>query len=381
MIGLDRTLCCLEKHVVVNGKATLVGERPPVSDWIGAEKTHADPHCLRTLFELEAKPFSVDAPARYSAMAKFLGKSDPWEHVHPTRRLWWALDTIKQAGRLASQCGRSYQFGVFAPTSKLFDLLKPWRVDPSVKDSDDVNAVSCVSEDGWLNPPTYNRFGTRTGRLTVTDGPRVLTVRHDTRERFKAIDDDHEILQFDFSALEARVALGLAGRDLALEDDPYLVIAELMGSKERDEAKAATFSALYSDPTAKTLRDPRVSKVRRIFKLGETFGDLKKAWEQHGEVRNLYGRVITSPIEETLYNNYVQSTGADVVLLGFKQLIPTLLELGAVPHFFLHDALFASVPRLRIREASEAASKGVSVQDFKLSFPIKASTVDGRPIV
>lgn len=381
MIGLDRTLCGLEKHVVVNGKNSLVEQRPAECDWIGVEKTHSDPHCLRTLFELEAKPFSVDPPTRYATLASFFSKGDAWELVHPTRRLWWAIDTIKQAASLVSSCDRRYQRDVFAPCNALFELLRPWRVDPAVKDSDDVNASTCVSEDGWLNPPTYNPFGTRTGRLTVTEGPRVLTVRHDTRDLFRPIDDDHELVQFDYSALEARVALALAGREVPIDADPYLIIAELMGSKEREKAKSATFSALYSDPTAKTQRDPRVSKVRRIFKLGETFTSLKKSKEESGCVRNFYGRVIPDPIEETLYNNYVQSTGADVVLLGFKQLIPTLLELGAVPHFFLHDALFASVPRSKVREASEIVGRGVSVQDYKLPFPIKASIVGGRPIV
>lgn len=370
----------MEKHVVVNGKTCLVSERPDC-DWVGGSKDYSDPRCLRTLFELESKEFLVDPPQRYTTMVASLGKSDPWELVHPTRRLWWAQDTAKKAERLAATCSRAYQRDVFAPCSTIFDRLKPWRVDEAVKDSDDANAITCVTDDGWLNPPTYNRFGTRTGRLTVTDGPRVLTVRHDTRALFKAIDDEHELLQFDFAALEARCALGLADRHIDLKDDPYAVIAELMGAKDRDEAKSATFSALYSDPTAKTQKDPRVSKVRRIFKLGETFTSLKRAWQDDGAVRNLYGRVIPDPIEETLYNNYVQSTGADVVMLGFNQLEPRLRELGVVVHFLLHDALFASVPKANVSQASKLAAEGVSVQGFKLLFPIKASRADGRPIV
>jgi hypothetical protein len=380
VIGVDRALCGLEKHVVVNGKTCLVSERPGC-DWVGASKEYADPHCLRTLFELESKEFSVDPPQRYATMATSLGKSDPWELVHPTRRLWWAQDTAKRAERLAAACSRSYQRDVFAPCTAIFERLQPWRVDARVKDSDDANAVSCLTDDGWLHPPTYNRFGTRTGRLTVTEGPRVLTVRHDTRALFRAVDDDHEMLQFDFAALEARCALGLAGRHIDLKDDPYAVIAELMGAKDRDEAKSATFSALYSDPTAKTQKDPRVSKVRRIFKLGETFTSLKRAWQEDGVVRNMYGRVIPDPIEETLYNNYVQSTGADVVMLGFNELEPRLRELGVVVHFLLHDALFASVPKMNVGQASKLAAEGVSVQGFKLLFPIKASRADGRPIV
>lgn len=380
MIGIDRALCGLEKHVVVNGKTSLVSERPDC-DWVGSTKTYSDPRCLRTLFELEAKPFPVDPPQKYAALGASLGRQDPWELVHPTRRLWWAQDTAKRAEKLANECSRAYQRDVFAPCTAIFNRLQPWRCDPSVKESDDANAVSCVTEDGWLAPPTYNRFGTRTGRLTVTEGPRVLTIRHDTRALFKAIDDDHELLQFDFAALEARCALGLAGRPVDLHEDPYTVIAELMSAKDRDEAKSATFSALYSDPTAKTQRDPRVSKVRRIFKLGETFTSLKRAWQEDGVVRNMYGRVIPDPIEETLYNNYVQSTSADVVMLGFNQLEPRLRELGVVVHFLLHDALFASVPKGSVTRAAKLAEEGVSVQGFKLLFPVKASTAAGRPIV
>ncbi len=382
MIGVDKALCGLEKHVAwapkLGSRVQLVDDLPLC--WVGATPDRADPGCLRTLFELEAKPFAVDPPGRFAAMASFLGKEDPWGHVHPTRRAWWAAAKAKEAWGLFKACDVRYHRQVFAPCSALFAELKPWRVDPSVKDSTDLNAATCVSEDGWLSPPTYNRFGTRTGRLTVTDGPRVLTVRHDTRGLFRPVDGDHELVQFDFSALEARVALSLAGRSVAVEEDPYLVIAGLMGSKERDEAKSATFAALYSDPTAKTQKDPRTSKVRRIFKLGETFAKLKESKES-GQVRNFYGRVIPDTIDETLYNNYVQSTGADVVLLGFARLMPALLGLGCVPHFFLHDALFCSVPKAALAEASETASKGVSVQGFELLFPIKASTVGERPTV
>lgn len=380
MIGVDRGLCSLEKHVVTNGKVSLVEERPDC-DWVGIEKDFANAQCLRTLFDLEAKQFSVDPPVRFVAMSKSFGKADPWELVHPTRRLWWAVDLAKSAERLASECERRYHAEVFVPCSSIFQRLRPWRVDPSVKDSSDANASTCVSDDGWLNPPEYNRFGTKTGRLTVTSGPRVLTVRHDTRALFRPIDADHRLLQLDFSALEARCALALAGRDTELEEDPYTTIAELMGSKERDEAKSATFAALYSDPTAKTQKDPRVSKVRRIFKLGETFKRLKDDWKSSGVVRNFYGRVITDPEEATLYNNYVQSTGADVVLMGFTQLEARLRSLGVVSHFLLHDALYVSVPKSTVKEASKLSAEGVTVPGFKLPFPIKATAVDERPIV
>jgi hypothetical protein len=381
VICVDRALCSFEKHIVVNGKVSLVKKRP-VCDWIGNSVSHVDPYCLRTLFNLENKTFDVTPPVRYVEMTRFFGRKDTWEFVHPTHRLWWAVDLAKAAEDLAMKCQRVYHCEIFVPTSQIFEQLKPWRIDPSIANSDDVNALTCMPDaDGWVYPPTYNRFGTRTGRLTITHGPRVLTVKQDTRALFRPIDENHELVQFDFSSLEARVALALAGREVSVDADPYHIIAKLMNVKERDDAKSATFAALYSDPTATTQKDPRVSRVRRIFKLGETFASLKQNWQREGAVRNLYGRLISEPEEATLYNNYVQSTGADVVLLGFKQLITVLLELECVPHFLLHDALFVSVPKRRLQEASQVAIEGVTVKNFALSFPIKTSIVEKRPTV
>lgn len=382
MIGIDRALAELDRHLFIGkGKVTSADARPPGCDWIGLAQDHTDPGCLLTLFELENVPFDTSPPTRFDKVSELLGKRNPWALVHPTRRLWWAADKIKEAFTLLSSCDRSYHRDVFTQTTSLFSKLKPWRVNPDIAKSDDPMAASCVGNEGWAAPPEYNRFGTRTGRLTVVEGARVLTVRQGTRAFFEAVDPDHLMVQFDFSCLEARVALGLAGKEVALDADPYAAIAKLMGVGDRDEAKRATFAALYSDPTDANQRDPRVSTVRRIFKLGETFNALKRSIDSGKPTRNFYGRVIPDTVESTLYSNYVQSTGCDVTLLGFKQLEERLDGLRAIPHFLLHDALFASVPAKKLKDASRLAAEGVNVQNFKLPFPIKASTTSGRPIL
>jgi hypothetical protein len=382
MIGIDRTLTGLDKHLFIDGgKTSLLDERPVSSDWVGLEQDHADLGCVLTLLELEGRTLDTTAPARFDKVSELLGKRDPWALVHPSRRLWWGIDKLKEASALVDSGDRSYHRDVFVPSTEIFKRLTPWRVNPSIVDTDDPMAASCWFEDGWAAPPTYNRFGTRTGRLTVVGGPRVLTVRQATRERFVAVDVDHLMVSFDFSSLEARVALGLAGKEVPVDVDPYVAIAKLMKVDDRDAAKSATFAALYSDPTDASQRDPRVSTVRRIFKLGEAFARLKRSMDTGVAVRNLYGRVIPEATEATLYNNYVQSTGCDVTLLGFCQLERGLSLLGVKPHFLLHDALFASVPVKCLKEAACLASLGVNVPNFKLPFPIKASTTSGRPIV
>jgi len=382
MIGIDRKFCDLEKHVFTDaGRPTLTLERLIGCDWVGLVTDHTDPGCILTLFELEGKAFDTAVPQKFDKVSELLGKHNPWALIHPSRRLWWALDKLKEAQSLVDACDRSYHRDVFVPCTSLFAKLTPWRVDPGVIDSDDPMAVSCHGSNGWVEPPTYNRFGTRTGRLTVTEGARVLTVRQTTRAFFVGVDPDHLMVQFDFTSLEARVALTLARQEVSVNVDPYVEIAKLMSIADRDEAKRATFVALYSDPTDANQRDPRVSTVRRIFKLGEQFTRLKRSMDAGMPVRNFYGRVIQDVTEATLYSNYVQSTGCDVTLLGFQQLTRALEIFDVKPHFLLHDALFASVPVKHLKNAARLAALGVNVPNFKLPFPIKASTTTGRPIL
>jgi hypothetical protein len=380
MIGIDGALCGLDKHIVVGDKTSLAEARPAGCDWVGLSQNHADSGCVLTLLELEGASVDLAPPAGFAKMAATFGKA-PWELVQPSRRFWWGVDKLKETAALVGSTQRSYHRDVFVPCTEVFASLTPWRVDPAMATLDDPMAPSFATADGWVSPPTYNRFGTRTGRLTVTDGPRVLTARQSTRAHLRAVDEDHLMVQFDFSCLEARVALGLAGKEVEPDADPYTAIAKLMNIEERDEAKRATFAALYSDPTAANQRDPRVSLARRVFKLGEYFITLKRSLDEVGSVRNFYGRLIPETIEATVYSNYVQSTACDVTLLGFRELASGLAAMGVKPHFLLHDALFASVPLTMLKDAARFSASGVKVPGFKLPFPIKASTTTGRPIL
>ena len=69
MIGIDRRLCGLEKHVMLSdGKASFSVERL-VGDWVGTTQNHADPGCMLTLFELEGKKHAKNLTAEEKALA------------------------------------------------------------------------------------------------------------------------------------------------------------------------------------------------------------------------------------------------------------------------------------------------------------------------
>lgn len=387
MIGLEKDVCSLSKHVyLVDDKLETSCERFPDAGWIGVEADDSDPKCLRTLFKLEGHELDTSPPTRYALARAALSPTsrpeacDVWRIVDPARRLAWARDVLRTAKGLVDRSNATYQIETFVPCGRILQSFKPFRVsDDMVSTDDPVAATFARDEHGLVHPPTYNRFGTRTGRMTVVAGPRVLTARVATRELMRPVDDDHVLVSWDYSSLEARVALALAGKPAKASQDPYEVIGKAIKLKSRDEAKNATFSAIYSDPTANDRLDVKVSLVRRVFKLGETYLALSAEREANsGRVRNLYGRLIDVTGSDTLYNNYVQSTGADVVLLGFLSLLDPILQMGVVPHFVLHDALFASVPRSRLSDLDALGQAGASVPRLECVFPLKTTIVGER---
>lgn len=372
-VGLDGALFGERKGVAFVAGALAASVRKNGLYWLSERPDYADPWCARTLLKLERRELSVAPPERYARMLSTLGASpdDVWKVVDPSVRRRWAKDLLRRASDALDAVDPTYHRDHFAPTSRLLSALRPWRARRSIADSDDPEARSCAPDaEGLVRPPTYDRFGTRTGRMTVADGPRILTVRKSTRELFSPVDDEHVLASFDFASLEARIALALAGRPAARDEDPYELVRRRAGASSREEAKRSTFSALYSDPTSERGADPTTASTRRLFRLGETFARLRA----EERPRNLYGRLLDSP-PETLYNNYVQSTGADAVLHGFLDFLGRPEARSIVPHFLLHDALFASVPRDVLEPLSHVAAEGVRAPSLDCSFPLAVAVV------
>lgn len=384
MIGLEKDICHLSKHIYINGnKFNTSSSRLLSARWISPQLDDGDSSCIRTLFKLEGHEFDVLPPSSYIRARAILDASnspdisDVWHIMDTTHRLMWARNKLQIAQSLLQQSNDEYQQKYFAPTSKVLKSLKPFRISNEIVNcADPVANTFVIDQNGFVCCPTYNRFGTRTGRMTIANGPRVLTARQETREFLKPIDQDHVLVSWDYSSLEARVALALANKPAQASEDPYEVIGKAIKIASREEAKNATFAAIYSDPTANDHINVKISLVRRVFKLGETFISLLNEQENNnGRVRNLYGRLIDVTGSNTLYNNYVQSTSADVVLLGFLALLDSILQLNVVPHFVLHDALFASVPKKYLNEFKMLGLKGVYVPKIDSVFPLKTSIV------
>jgi len=208
------------------------------------------------------------------------------------------------------------------------------------------------SRDNFLSLPKYSVTKTLTGRMTITEGPQILTAPKLIRKYFKSSYPGGKIAQVDFVSHEPRTAMLLTDKDLGSD------IYESLGSKlfdkpvSRSAVKKLVLCAVYgaSESTLKKGLPEGVNikrlveKTKSILNYDMVVREQKKNYESTGRIKNFFGRPIkpSSARDSLLYNNYIQSTGVDVALLGFGQILdkaPSRVR----PIFFIHDAMLVDI--------------------------------------
>jgi len=164
-------------------------------------------------------------------------------------------------------------------------------------------------------------------------------------------------------------------------EDMYGEVAEkIFGDRQnRDAVKVAVISELYG-AAKESLRarlgisqakiDAFVRGINEYFQLDALRARLE-AQAQSGKIINKFGRPLSVDPEakNTLVNTYVQSTGVDVAMMGFNQVLKQLGTDGIRPLFVLHDALILDVRADRMQDAAQV--KSVRVQGYDADFPLK----------
>ena len=180
---------------------------------------------------------------------------------------------------------------------------------------------------GVLAKPSYVRTKTKTGRLSVTSGPNVLTMHSDLR---KGLVDGYSI---DFVSIEPNVLLVSQGREPRTDIYDTLQRDIFGGKISRAKVKIATMAALYGsgrgDKFAKLIED--------YFKVPEKIKELE-ARVENDSIRNMFGRLINlnGISGKHLLALWLQSSAADAALYGFYN-FSKLVDI--VPHWIIHDGL------------------------------------------
>jgi len=234
---------------------------------------------------------------------------------------------------------------------------------------------------GFAHPVIYDRFSTRTGRLTVSDGPNFLVLKKDNRKIIKSSFEDGRVVSLDFKALEARIVLAEAGR-YSDASDIYedISVTQFKGILPRDVVKTAVLAELYGiSRNALRIRlgvsdqklDEFIRVIKEYFKVEQLRSRLKEQLTSVGKIINRFGRPLGIPDgqDNLLINTYAQSSGVDVSLLGFDKVLSDLGSDGIRPLFVLHDAIILDVRPDRVEDVKRV--KDVEIPTYDAPFPLK----------
>ena len=231
----------------------------------------------------------------------------------------------------------------------------------------------------------YSQSSSVTGRLSVRSGPNILHLKREHRDILTSRHGaDGAILQVDFKSLEPRI-LALLQKD-DVPDDIYSDIVKFIGKDiNRDLVKKATLATIYGMSRYNLATMLKVKDTKEIVeKINEYFGiplfqkSLIIDLADNNKIQNFYGRniFVEQGNEHLLINYFTQSTGVDVSLVGFNQIIDNIKkeELNVDPIFILHDALILDVHKDSVKQLKNMIRDGIIIPGFKHNrFPLELS--------
>lgn len=395
---IDSTVLGTARHIVGDAEGFLWSDSVPRSAWhlTGDLKTSSASKCLDTLFKL-CGHVTASVPAPHLAAVRTLVSGStpiPWQHVLPqvTFREYFT-NLVQETVDVFSGLPFDYYEVAWAAGSRVLGSLRPVKVDIDALLSAAVasggNAPALESfrpkKSGFAHPVVYDRFATRTGRLTVSEGPNILVLKKDSRSIMRSSFEGGSVVSLDFRALEARIVAAEAGV-FSDAGDLYDDLSEKLFSRTvtRDVVKVAVLAELYGISRASlkaklgvsdSALDYFISAIRTHFKVDDLKRRLKSQVAGTGKVLNRFGRPIPVPpgADNLLINSYAQSSGVDVAMLGFDAVLEQLGDDGIRPLFVLHDAIILDVRPDRLHDVQCCTS--VTVPTYSIPFPLKFETV------
>jgi len=232
---------------------------------------------------------------------------------------------------------------------------------------------------GFANIVRYNLSNTVTGRLTVNQGPNILTLPNRCRKIFESRwGNNGSLLSVDFKNLEPRFVKKILGENV--ENDIYNEILNMLDFKEeidRSLIKKAVISVMYGKSTP--IEGISLKRSEIILQTTKDYFNLHKIYEianvKYFEKyrRNYFGRPILNYNEEKsnkIINNFIQSSAVDLAMIYFNQLTNTFDENLVKPCFVIHDAFIVDVHNDYLNAFCEITCNGYD--DDKLgNFPIE----------
>jgi len=400
---IDSSVLGTSRHIVGDSEGFVWSDSVPRDAWhmTGSLKLSPTSKCLDTLFELvDHVPTKV--PERHmAAMVSVMSGSFvpvPWQHALPEDdfRIFFK-NLVQETTSVFPRLPFSYYESSWVAASRVLSALRTARVDvPTLQQFlESPGQTAHVAEGfrpgrtGFTHPVTYDRFGTRTGRLTVTSGPNILGLKRDYKTMLRSSFPDGVVCSLDFRALEARIVLAESGKFSASEDMYEDIAQQQFGGRvDRKSVKVAVLADLYgiSRGTLKSKLavsdaavDDFISTIREFFGTDALKKRLRQEAETSSTILNRFGRPLRMDVvqDNLLVNTYAQSSGVDLAFHGFDKILRDLGPDGIRPLYVLHDAVILDVRRDRLVDVQTSTS--VDIPTYDMPFPLKFEQVSPDP--
>lgn len=386
-IKIDKDVLGLQHHVSLkdDGSVSLV-EHLDDNSWIWSDKPVN--YDLKSLVSATDSKIRSSPPTSHTSAWKFLEQTPNWSMSLP-RHVFkkWLQDFTSDLQIVVNKWDDSYYGKEFQIQQRLLQKLRqPFVDDHEIKTIDDDRLANFLSNgDGLARHSVYDNTSSVTGRMSIINGPNILTLDKQYRRVFKSRFKDGKIIQVDFTSLEPCVCLATQGKKFS--NDAYQWVKEEAGlTTERDIIKVATMSALYGmTPSrfAKKFSDvpdaaDLLFKVRDAFGVDDLDRRLKQTLLNTSNITNFYGRILRADKTSPVVAYYVQSTAVDVVCQGFLKLINNIQEreIDAVPLYLIHDALMLDVSIVAEKQIADLCKNGIHIPSLDCTFPVKIKTID-----
>ncbi len=313
----------------------------------------------------------------------------PWSKVIPSELYVSLLKKfVSHLRTVIPTLNVDYYTKIYKQGNELLQSLQPalidvQRMDEILKDANDAVKYSLGTFrpiDGFVPNVTYDRLSTKTGRLTVSSGPSILTLKRELRGLLRSSFSPGAIAYIDFSSLEARTALSTVRKQCYVRDIyTWLKDVEFNGHYERSTMKLAVLSTLFGAGHALGFDgDAIINVVKKRFDTEALNERLCSELTTNGKIRNFYGRALVPENSKDAISHYVQSTGVDVALLGFNEFIKRAASKNVElrPLFVLHDALIVDVGKSGFGELKRFVRDGTMVPGMSNVFYVSATRLD-----
>lgn len=389
--GIDKDLVFDENLSLVNRKKEetdiLIGRDDNVKS-ISYYAKHAD------------KKLELDIPIKYRNMWGFIKKNPDWSSVLGVEKFVKMCKLLlKETKQFIESDSNEYYTKTVREHYSLFDEIQPAKIQEknlvnylsSIEKFHAKKILSQVEEDRkHFKKINYSLFNSSTGRMTVTSGPNLLTLKKENRNIFASSYENGKILEIDIKNLEPRILMGMFNKEVP--DDIYTWIGKIVIGNEnyqsgsidksqRDFIKELTFKILYGASMTTIKKD--FEEVSWMYDIEDVVGRIKSNMGYHelaikikkemeeGYFRNFYGRKLKN--SSANINHYLQSTGVDVSMFCFSKINRILKKANINFKIigFIHDAMLIDVDiegqEIIMKNLNE---KNIEVEGFNNKFPI-----------